>query len=292
MSTLPWWIYALYVSFGNAIRSNLNSHYKADGVRARLWSSFVGAVLLSPALFLAQWPSNIEFYLSLAVVCGLSSMLSVKLLDLSARYGGPVATLSRPFHVFFSFFLWGVIVFDETIEMMSDPFVAVGVIAAFLLASAAQFSMYKNGLDIKQALRELIIVAAGGAVMAVVVKYGMLFTDHFMQILLWVCLTQSGVFVLSCIRARLRYPVAEICDRHIMKAGTVMGVMNAAVIPVLILSLKLTPNPAFTSMIFMLATVWLMVYYKIRGQDARVKPVQIAMLLFAAVLLIASTNKI
>tara|TARA_R110002124_G_scaffold10469_2_gene52225 strand:- start:50 stop:925 length:876 start_codon:yes stop_codon:yes gene_type:complete len=289
---IPWWGFALYVSAGNAIRSNLNSHYKADGVRVRLWSSLVSAVILSPFLFIARWPENIEFYISLALGCFLVSTLSIKLLDLSAKYGGPVATLSRPFHVFFSFTLWGLVAFDETVQIMSDPKVLTGVMIAFLLATASQFSLYRNGVDLKHALKELLFVAVCGAIMSVVIKYGMIFTEGYEQALLWGCLTQTGVCVISAIRSKLRHSVKEIADRHIMKAGLVMGIMNAAVVPAVILSLRETPNPAFTSIIFMLSTVWLMIYYKFRGLDARVRPMQIAFLLLSAVILIAATHKL
>jgi len=289
---IPWWGFALYVSAGNAIRSNLNSHYKADGVRVRFWSSLVSAILLSPFLFLARWPDNIEFYISLALGCVLVSTLSIKLLDLSAKYGGPVATLSRPFHVFFSFTLWGLVAFDDTIVMMSDPKVLLGVMTAFALATGSQLSMYRHAVDLKHALKELLFVAACGAIMSVVIKYGMIFTEGYEQAVLWGCLTQIGVCVISIARSRLRHSVKAIADRHIMKAGLVMGIMNAAVVPAVILSLRATPNPAFTSIIFMLSTVWLMIYYKIRGLDARVRPMQIAFLLLSAIILIASTHKL
>ena len=98
--------------------------------------------------------------------------------------------------------------------------------------------------------------------------------------------------MISAIRSKLRHSVKAIADRHIIKAGLVMGIMNAAVVPAVILALRETPNPAFTSIIFMLSTVWLMIYYKIRGLDARVKPLQIAFLLLSAVILIVSTYKL
>jgi len=289
---IPWWGFALYVSFGNALRSNVNHHYKIDGVRARLWSSLFSFIILSPALFFAKWPQSVEFYLSLAVGCVLVSTLSIKLLDVSARYGGPVATLSRPFHVILSFIFWGMVAWDDTLALLSDKWVLIGVATSFLMATGAQFWMSRNQADIKSALKELLQVAVMGAFMSVVIKYGMIFTNGIWEVMLWVCLTQAGVACIAFTRSLIRHPASEIPLKRLVSAGFVMGMMNAAVVPAMAMSLRGTPNPAFTSMIFMLSTVWLMIYYKIKGQNARVKVWPVVILLLAAIILIVSTSKL
>lgn len=287
---ITWWSLALFISLGSCVFLNLNKKHQLEGLRARGWSTLIAFLILSPSLFLVEFPKEPAFYLCAFIGGTLMSFVGEIYFNLSAKYGGPVVSLARPISIIFAFFVWTAIAPSETIEMLSRPVVLLGVLASFALAIWGQIRMVKDNVNVKRALKFLIAAAFLGGLTAPVVKYGMSFTWEFSHVFLWSFFFHLSGSVMCFCRHALKRNNQPMYSKEFMRFGITLGPYHASFGPMFSYALLLAPNPAFVGLLGMLSTVWLMLYYKVRGQDSHVRPRSVAMLLSAAVILIVATK--
>ncbi|MGM0422868.1 MAG: hypothetical protein ACQEQL_07215, partial [Pseudomonadota bacterium] len=197
---ITWWVIALGTSFLNAVWFDLNKKFQIDSICGWAWISCFSALLFSPSLFFVEIPTDPLFFVSLIVVGALMSYGGVLLFDLSARYGGPVASLGRPLQILFSFIIWCLIDWQHTVELFSRIEVLLGVIIAFLLAAWGKFRLVKDIFNIKAAAGALVLVGLISGMQGPVTKLGMMFTWELEQALVWACLSHVAVFVITISR--------------------------------------------------------------------------------------------
>lgn len=289
---ITWWSLSLFISLGSCVFLNLNKKHKLEGLRARAWSTMIAYIILSPALFLVPFPKDPAFYLCAFLGGTLMSFVGEIYFNLSAKYGGPVVSLARPLSIIFAFFVWAFIEPFETLEMLSRPIVLIGVLASFTLAIWGQVRMVKDNVNVKQALKFLTAAAFLGGLTAPVVKYGMSFTWELSHIFLWSFFFHLAGSTMCFCRHAFKRNSQPLYTREFMKFGLTLGPYHASFGPMFAFALFLAPNPAFVGLISMLSTVWLMLYYAARKDEAHIRPRSVTMLLSAAVILIVSTKSL
>lgn len=289
---MTWWGLALVISFGTCVFFNLNKTFQLDGLRARGWSTGCAALILTPCLFVFDWPDSPVFYVCAFAAALLMSYAGEITFNLSAKYGGPLVSLSKPLAILCAFFIWAAIEFSETIVMLSDPLRVLGISLAFVLAFWSQLRLIKDNVNIKQAMKYLIVAALISGMVSPIVKYGMSYTVEVQQVLIWIFFFHGLGSILCFTRHALKRNNEPVYSKGFVKFGLTLGPFHVVIGAMFAWAVHLSPNPAFVSLITLLSTVWLMLYYALRGQEAHVKPKSVAMLLTAAVVLVLSTKGI
>ena len=287
---VTWWTLALAISFASCIFLNLNKKFQLDGLRARGWSTFFAASYLSPILFFIYLPTDPAFYLCAFIAGCMMSFVGEIYFNLGARYGGPVASLSRPFGIICSFIVWAAYDWQNTLIMLSDPIVGFGILAAFTLAMWGQMRLVKDNKSIKTAIKALVAAALIGGLVSPITKFGMEFTITPQQALVWTFFFHVSGSAMCFLRHCLRNTDDPIVTKKHLHFGYMIGLYNALFGPMYAYAVLLAPNPSFIGLVVMLTTVWLMIYYKLRGQDALVRPKAVAMLLTAVTVLVFTTR--
>jgi len=199
-----WWVIALYVSFGMALSANLNNKFQLDGLRLKVILASVSGVSLLPTFFFIPIPHEPFFYLSMVCCAILLSINETRVLDMSAQYGGPFATLARPLIIILTFIIWAFIAFDETLTMIDNSYVLFGVLASFVLVIIGSLSIARYSEFAKKGLRPLLEIAILGALIAILIKLGMEYRDTLYQVFLWTCMLNILIGISAFIRWRLK----------------------------------------------------------------------------------------
>lgn len=288
---MTWWILAVIVSFANCVPLDINKKLKMDGVRGRAWTSITAFVLLCPVMFFVTLPTDPVFYLAAFVAGILMSFIGISILNLSREHGGPLTSLTRPIQILSSFFIWAAIEPLETREMFSHPLVIAGIAVAFLCAALGQWFMVRGRVELRGTLKILIATGFLAGFMSPLTKYGMTFTSEFSQAYVWSWCVHMISAPMCYLRYRLRSgEKASFFEPFVIKGGMIIGGIKFLIGPLIITAYHLSPNPAFATLIFMLATVWLMIFYRIKNQQTHINIKTAFLMILSAVIVIATTN--
>lgn len=286
-----WWVIALYVSFGMAFSANLNNKFQMDGLRLKVVLATVSGTSLLPTFFFISMPTEPFFYLSMIVAAILLSINETKVLDMSAQYGGPFATLSRPLLIVLTFVIWACIEFEETVLLLSDFYVLWGVVISFLMVITGNLLIARYSVVARSGLKPLFQIAVLGALIAILIKLGMMYRETLYQVFLWTCMLNILIGIAAFVRWRfIKKDRQPICTQY-MKYGSILGLLNTLVAPATTAAVALSPNPAFASVIFMLSTIWLSIYYKMIGKEAHMSFVSMILIISGVCLLTIVTNE-
>jgi len=79
------------------------------------------------------------------MVCAavLLSINETRVLDVSAQYGGPFATLARPLIIVLTFIIWACIAFEDTMILLSNQYSFYGITISFILIVIGNISIAK-----------------------------------------------------------------------------------------------------------------------------------------------------
>jgi hypothetical protein len=284
-----WWVIALYVSFGTALSTNLNNKFQLDGLRLKVILASVSGISLLPTFLFIPVPQEPFFYLSMICAAVLLSINETKVLDMSAEYGGPFATLARPLIIILTFVIWAVIAYEDTRILLSANYVLPGVLVSFVLVAVGNILIVRHSVFATTGLKSLLHIAVLGALIAILIKLGMVYRDTLYQVFLWTCMLNILIGVSAFIRWWFKSNKQPITKDYI-KYGSLMGILNTLIAPATTAAVALAPNPAFASGVFMLSTIWLSIYYKIIGQNAHMSFTSAIMIVLGVCLLTFVTN--
>ncbi|GEM_PF-1398942 len=288
---MTWWLLAIIVSFANCVPLDINKKLKMDGIRGRGWTSFFAFSFLTPIVWFIEFPTAPEFYAAALVAGILMSFIGVSILNLSREHGGPLTSLTRPIQILSSFFIWAAIEPFETLEMLSNAYVIAGIAFAFICAGLGQWYMVKGRVELHGALKTLLIVGFIAGFMSPLTKFGMGFTDQFAQAYVWGWCVHLTSFPMCFLRHQFRSgPRPSLFESHVLKGGLIIGTIKVLIGPLIVTAYHLSPNPAFATLIFMLATVWLMIFYKIKKQETHINIKTAFLMILSAIIIIATTN--
>lgn len=256
-----WWVYALISSLAFATFAELNYRYKLGPFRLGFWQLFMSAVFLTPWMVSLPWPEAPAFYFA-AIANGFAmSIGTVMLFKLSAKYNGRVATLYMPVKIFGAFFLWLALDQVAWIDLTGKPFQAVIVVFSLCLMVWALFSVKAE----KSAWQAVLVAAPIGIMYAsldVVAKYVLEGQDVATAATVFAYIAFVSGAVIMAFYLYLRPQKKKICPPNMLKASVFLSVLGIVSFIALLASLRVTPNPAYTSAIILLSSVWLMMYHR------------------------------
>ncbi len=261
-----------------------------DGLRGRAWMSVFAFSMLSPIVMFVPFPTEPMFYMVGLVAGILMSYIGTGILNLSRRFGGPLTSLTRPIQILGSFLIWAMIEPAETIAILSHPVGLTGILLSFGFAAWGQWSMTKGNLALRQSIKTLLILGALASLMSPLTKLGMTYTFEFMHAYVWSWMMHLVSFNVCFLRHFLRKDREEWVNRDFLKGGFILGILKVLIGPMIITAYHLSPNPAFATLIFMLSTVWLMIFYKYKKAEAHVNLKTAALMILSAVIIIVSSN--
>ena len=267
MRFMDWYIYALIASLLAATIMQVNRHFQVDGLSLSCTRSFWAFVFLLPSLlWITAFPESGLFYL-VAAGCGMLAVLADRVIfNAAAIYGARLATLFQAVKIILLFFLWLAIDEGARNYLIDNLYIAGGVVVC-LAGSIIALNMLRNNDASWQALKYVFPAGVYLTFYDILIKVAIGEDGNYEKAVLFALTTfiSSFLFALSIVTWRQHKKGVVFLEWKIIKAGAVMGVMFALVIPVIGLAQGATPNPAYVSSILLLSIVWIMIYHKVRS---------------------------
>lgn len=285
-----WLAAALASSMLAANNAENNRRFQQEGFRLNLWRTLLITLFWAPLAMIMPWPDDWRFYAA-AVFGGVGMIIGNKVqADLSARHNGRVAILHMPVKALFVYVMWLLIDPAARAHVLGNPEIAVIVLLCFTVMVMAMNAMRSNDAS-WDALRLML---------PVVVFYGLgdIFTKFVITpeqmgsrlvIYLFLMSAVSAVASLAYWPWRPR-PEVPFYSRRMLEASAWAATSSALNHVCFMIALVYGPNPAYASMISLLAPVWLLIYHRVRGIKDDAKPGAGLMLVGAAIILMWATH--
>jgi drug/metabolite transporter (DMT)-like permease len=286
---LLWLPAALGSSVMTAANAELNRRHQQEGFRLNFWRTLMAMLVWAPLALVQPWPADVGFYAA-AVFGGLSMILGNLICNhLSARHNGRVAILYMPVKTMLVFVAWGVVDPLARSHLMERPLATLAVLLCFAIMVIALNAMRRNDASLK--VLKLVLPVA--------VLYG--FSDLFSRLVVTPDSLASRLeiyfFIASTVSAGvslLLFPFRPEREkpwlsRPLLKAGALAAFQSVINQACFFVALVLGPNPAYVSMVVLLAPLWLMGYHRLRGVPDDASPVAGMILAIAAMMLLAVT---
>lgn len=253
-------------------------YYKTPGQYLVIWSRILVLLALSPILFLMEWPDDPRFYIAVAITGVIGGLADLRVMNVTADYGGGVVSRLQPLGIGIAFFLWLFVKPEQFLIYQQHPWHAAGIVLALL--GCVYFSSILRKCTISApALRQLIVPIFGYACNIVIAKYAF---DHSPF--------HSGVyfymFIQSLCVAPLIFGYALMSKKPTLSLDRQMFFSKVIFVPSFFMFIiwmvhmfaknyanTMTPNPSYVAALVLTCPVWVMLFYKIVGhkEDANVK---------------------
>lgn len=285
-----WFVFALLHSIFQAIFSEINRSLKIDSGQLNFLHCAFSTLILSPIIFL-NIPSISWVLLAASLV--IASILTIggqSQMYMASKYNGRVGSMYRPVSIFISFVLW-VGLFPETAHRyMERPLSINLILTSFALVIFSIVLIRKNDIG----WQTFIVMAPVGVLYGlttVISKYVLDADQNLIQILYFALLVYFFMFIFSSsalvVRGKFNHNIFSALN---IKAGLVISVASVLSYVFIILSVVLSPNPSFPSVVGSLVPVWIMLYHYIVGVKDNASPVAGLVMVVASILLVIATK--
>lgn len=258
----------LPAAVGNSILSGaqaeINRRYKQEPFRMNMWRTFLAALFWMPFALIQPWPTDTMFY-SAAAFCGFSMVIGNNIMnELSARHNGRVAVLHMPVKAFIVLVAWAFITPSEWYHLThEDLWQQAAALMFFGIMVAAMNAMRSNDASwgALKALVPVIFIYAASDIAARLVLTPTNLTS-LLIVYMFIASSVSAVFSLMMIPWRPK-PDLPLADRNLVEAGGLAALITVMNHTCFFIGLALAPNPAYVSMVALLAPAWLFVYHRV-----------------------------
>ncbi|HEX2859899.1 MAG TPA: hypothetical protein VHP58_06870 [Alphaproteobacteria bacterium] len=284
-----WLLAALGTSVTTCANAELNRRYQHEGFRLNFWRTLLAALLWLPLALPQQWPTGIGFYAA-AVFGGLAMIIGNVIQNhLSARHNGRVAILWMPLKALFVFVLWAAISPPARQHIVDNPLTAIATLSCFAIMIMALNSMRAHDASwkvVKMVLPVAVVYALSDIFARSVVPAEQL--PNLIQVYFCVATAVSaGVsLLLFPLRPKKHLPWYS---PSLLKVGALAAVQSTINQTCFFVALIYAPNPAYVSMIILLAPLWLLIYHRVRGIPDNTSPLAGLVMALAAGLLLGVT---
>lgn len=259
---MDWWIYALISSFALAGFSELNRKFQMNPFHLGFCQLAISALLLTPYIATLPWPTESIFYIAGGINGIAMAISTVIFFNLSAKYNGRVAMLYMPFKLFAAFILWLVMDKFALESLLANPARATVIVFCLLLTVWALLSLYSR----KANTGLLYIVTPIGLMYAsldIMVKY-VLPNESFFEASLVFAYTAfvSGTLSMGACLYLTKLGKSQKKQQGLVKASFILAILGVISFICLLSSLSAAPNPAYTSAVLLLSSVWIMFYHR------------------------------
>jgi hypothetical protein len=284
-----WLAAALGTSLTHAYAAEINRRFKQDGYRLNLLRTSICAVFWLPVAAINSWQHPWLFYAA-AIFGGVGMAIGNTIQNnLAAKHNGRVAIVYMPLKALVVFGAWVLIDPGARAHVLDDPMKVPLILGLFTIMVLAMNAMRKNDTSWAALLAVLPIVAlySTGDVLT---RLAMPATDlgHKVVVFMWVVYATATVAGLVYYPWR-RHPQQPLISPKLFHAAMEAAAASSLSYMCFLIALTKAPNPAYVSMICLLAPVWLLVYHRLRDVPDDANPYAGLVLVVAAMLLIGVT---
>lgn len=283
-----WAIFGIFHSVFRAVFAEVNRVYKVNPWQLSFWHACVAVMILLPFVPFMDWPADINFYLAALLVALILSVGVVIQLNLASDRKGRVSAVSIPLEAWASGLIWIAIMPYMLDGYIGNPVMAIGVLCAFVLASAALFFLRERDMS----WQSFAVVAPVGVTYAVagIVTKLVVPTAQIVPAALSFVLINYVIMTIVMGAYLLMKGMADsgLYSRPVVKAGALTGIFSTLAYLTFVLSVVYAPNPGYTSILAALVPVWLMWYHELRLIEDRAKPLAGLLIIASVILLIVA----
>lgn len=280
-----WLPLALASSLLAAQNVEANRRAKQEGFRLNFWRMAMAAMVWLPLALVHHWPRDGAFYAA-AMFAGISMIIGFTIQnDLASRHNGRVAIVYLPLKAVGVFLVWAMIDPVAQAHLFEKPWVTVGVLACLgaMVTALAEFRKHDVSWQSLKAVLPIVLVYGAGDILARLNMAPHELTDRLVVFLCVMTLTSAGVSLL--VWPWRPKPELPLVTPKLLRCAAHAAVGSTANQVCFFIALVLGPNPAYVSMVVLLAPVWLLVYHRLAGIKDDASPVAGTMMVAAAIVL-------
>lgn len=285
-----WVIAALANSLLSANNAEINRRHQQEGFRLNMWRTALAALWWLPLALLQTWPRDPAFY-GAAVFSGVAIIVAnVITNDLAARHNGRVAIIHMPLKAILVFIVWAVLNDQAREHILQNPLIILSVFLCLGTMVLSMDSMRRNDASWEALIRvmPIVVLYSIGDVMTRIILPAEALGERISVYLFVVTAVSAGVSMLL-IPWRPK-PHLPLYSPKLMRAAGEAAVSSTLNHIVFLIALSHAPNPAYVSMIALLAPVWLLVYHRLKGVPDNANPWAGTVLVLAAVIMVWATH--
>lgn len=268
---LPIWA---FFGFGAAVTGAtmmvLQERFKANGFSMAVWNKIMCVSVMIPFVSVVGLPDSPKFYLIVCAQSVLWAVTDVILFNIIPKYGAGVVSRVLPVSVLAPFFIWLPFDPDLVSKYLGQPWMTLGIFA--LLCGTVFFATRLRKCAVSwPALRAALPIIVASMIGPIFAKLAMQEAGPEQGAYGWVFIEAATMLVMWGIYARLRKPVSrkEFLARPMVRAGAIIGTISSAMVVCSLLALHYAVNPAYAQAIKLMSAAFVVVLYKIFGQEDR-----------------------
>lgn len=281
-----WILAALTSSLLAAQNVEMNRRARQESFRLNMWRMMLAAIFWLPlALLQQQWPTNPLFYI-VAATTGVAMIVGFTIQnDLAQKHNGRVAIIHMPLKAMLVFVLWMVISSGARDHLLENPVHVLGVVIALAIMVAALYTFRRHDVSwgtLKAVLPIVFLYGAGDILVRLTLDPTVL---HEQLVIFLFVLSATGASVSALLLPWRPQPTLPLVTPSLVRAGGWAAFGSAMNQVCFFIALVNSPNPAYVSMIALLAPVWLLVYHRMANMRDDASPVAGTIVVLAAILL-------
>lgn len=274
-----WAVFALAAAIFSAAFYLINQYFRQPGSTIVLWMRLAVIILMTPWMIHIELPDDPMFYVVVAVTAVLGTLGDVRMLDVSAKYGGGVVSRVMPMTVWGSFFLWFFFRPELIDTYLSRPLNSVGILLA--LGGCVYFaSRLKHCVITKSALTDMLPALVAYTFAVVLNKRamdygagaatfeGVVYTYMYFQ-----CIV--GLFLVGGVELWRRRKTDRVVvpKKQMAIAAALAALIWIGHMVYKNYAMSYTPNPSYQAAINLTAPLFISAFYWLRGhkEEADVK---------------------
>lgn len=281
----------LFAAFANSVLAaqnvEMNRKAKQEGFRLNMWRMTLSALFWMPLALLQTWPTDPMFYIA-AVFGGASLIVGFTIqTDLSQKHNGRVAILHVPLKAMTVFLVWSMMDSAAREHAMSDPWRIAGemLCLAVMVGSLSTFRKHDvSWSSLKAVLPVVVLYSMGDLLTRFTLSPGDL--AEKLVVFMFVMSASSSICSLLVLHWRPQ-PELPVVSKALLKYGGWAAFGSTLGQTCYFIALVLAPNPAYVSMVALLAPVWLLIYHRVKGIKDDASPLAGTVLVAGAFMLMA-----
>lgn len=268
MTTGGWAAFSVLAAVFSAAMFLVNQYLKQPGHVLIFWSRVIVLAVMSPFILHLPWPKSPLFYMIVFLSVLFGTFADIRLVNVSARYGGGVVSRLQPLIVVISFFLW--FLFDPGLleKYLAHPLQTTGIVAALL--AIVYFSSRLKKCEITTAAFLLMLPALlGYSLTTVLNKYAMHQGDMtgtvfgYMYVQSFFAVLMLGGY--TAWREKRKPAVTLWRTRAMVLAATIFAASWICHMTFKNYAMVFTPNPSYQAALNLTAPLFISLYYAATG---------------------------
>lgn len=241
-------------------------HIKASGFAMAFWNkAFNILILFIPALYFG-FPTQPHFYAYMAINSIVYAISDVIFFNVVSKTGAGTLSRLMPLNIILVFLLW--LAVDPALQdkYLADPYRSIAIFLTIAMTGYFGFMMKKCEFS-WGVLKSAWFVIVAGIIGNIVVKKAMEGVDPLQGSVAAITVSAAMMVTMWSGYYMIKKPVPwqEMVSKKTLKSGLIIACITSVMVTCLLSSITLAENPAYTSAIFHLSAVLILIYYRFKG---------------------------